>query len=117
MVIYQSRADMLRRDEMGSLAESVNIMTEALLPRDHILESVGYAAQELMQTSRWEAAIVPVLEKIGQAADVSRAYVFENHMDADGRLCLSRRYEWTTQGMRARLPDYGIAADTLVIRP
>lgn len=89
------RTDVSRRDELGSLAESVNVMTEALLRRDRILESVRFAAQKFMQTSRWQDTNGPVLAKIGQAADACRAYIFENHLDDAGRLCMSRRYEWT----------------------
>ena len=99
------RADMVRRDELGSLAESVNTMTEALLRRDRILESVRFAAEQFMRTSQWEDAITAVLDKIGHAADVSRAYVFENHTDDSGRLCTSLRNEWTAAGAIPQLSN------------
>ncbi|WP_373500522.1 HAMP domain-containing protein, partial [Desulfococcus sp.] len=94
------RADMVRHDELGSLAESVNTMTEALLRRDLILESVRFAAEQFMRAAQWEMVITLVLGKIGHAADVSRAYVFENQMDEAGRLCTRYAHEWTAQGIR-----------------
>ena len=99
------RAETSSHDELGSLAESVNTMTEALLRRDHILESVRFAAQEFMQTARWEDAINPVLAKIGPAADASRAYLFENGTDAAGRLCMSQRHEWARQGISPQIDN------------
>lgn len=90
------RADVTRHDELGSLAESVNTMTEALLRRDQILESVRFAAQKFMQTSQWEESIDDVLEKIGGAAEACCACVFENHRDDTGQLSASKRYEWKT---------------------
>ncbi|ACN14682.1 putative sensory box histidine kinase/response regulator [Desulforapulum autotrophicum HRM2] len=98
------RTDLNRHDELGSLAESVNVMTEALLRRDHILESVRFAAQKFMQTSRWQNTIDSVLEKIGQAADADRAYIFKNHLDEAGRLCTSLRFEWV-QGVDPQLSN------------
>jgi two-component system, NtrC family, sensor kinase len=91
------RADVNRLDELGTLAISVNSMTEALLRRDRVLESVRFAAQQFLQVSHWEEAILPVLTKIGQAADVGRAYVFKNNRDNTDRLCMSLQYEWTSQ--------------------
>jgi signal transduction histidine kinase len=99
------RADVTRKDELGSLAESVNAMTEALLRRDRILESIRFAAQEFMQTSHWEDSIGPVLNKIGQAAGVDRAYIFENHLNDKGHLCTSQRYEWTQKGVCSQMSN------------
>lgn len=105
---FSIRVDKFKNDELGSLSESVNIMTEALHRRDRILESVRFAAQHFMHSSRWEEAIDEVLSKIGQAAEVHRAYVFENHTDDAGRLCCSLRDEWVLHGKSPQLsnPDF-----------
>ncbi len=101
------RAETFRQDELGSLARSVNTMTDALLRRDRILESVRFAAQQFLEASRWEMAIDAVLAKIGEASDASRAYIFENHEVDSGRLYCSMRHEWTAPGVEAQLyhPD------------
>ncbi len=99
------RADTNRHDELGSLAESVNSMTEALLRKDRILESVRFAAQKFLRTAQWEAAIDDVLNRIGQAANASRAYVWKNHMDDTGRLCTSQLVEWVDSDIPAQISN------------
>ncbi len=89
------RADVSRRDELGVLASSVNTMTEALLRRDRILEGVRFAAQQFVQAGQWQAVIDPVLAKLGQAAEASRAYIFRNYEDDAGRLCCTLIHEWS----------------------
>ncbi|HVV74154.1 MAG TPA: HAMP domain-containing protein, partial [Verrucomicrobiae bacterium] len=74
----EARAEIDRHDELGTLAVSVNAMTEALQRRDAILESVRFAAQQFLTTSDWRGVMRAVLAKIGQAAHASRAYLFEN---------------------------------------
>jgi two-component system, NtrC family, sensor kinase len=98
-----ARAAVDSGDELGSLAGSVNSMTEALLRRDQILGSVRFTAQKFLSTSRWPDVIEVVLARIGQAADASRAYVFENQRDPDGRLLTFQRYEWTAQGVSPQI--------------
>jgi hypothetical protein len=99
------RADRGRNDELGSLAESVNTMTESLLQRDQILESVRFAAEELVRTDRWEEVADDVLAKIGEAADVSLAVILENHSNGTGRLACSLRYEWTAGVIPSQLSN------------
>ncbi len=102
------RTDVARRDELGSLAESVNTMTEALLRRDRILQSVRFAAQMFMQTTNWEDTIGSVLGKICLAADAGRARIYKNHFNDNGNLCTFRRYEWSPDGgSRAFFPGAG----------
>lgn len=91
------RAGIQRGDEWGSLAGSVNSMTEALLRRDKILQSVRFAAQEFLSTSDWKAVIGEVLANIGQAAAVSRIRVFEHQVDASGKSIILPRYKWVAK--------------------
>ena len=88
------RAETTRRDELGSLAVSVNLMTEGLLRRDRILESVRYAAQQFLHSSHWEPVVQDVLAKIGQAANARQAALFEHRTDEAGALYGCLRYEW-----------------------
>jgi signal transduction histidine kinase len=96
------QADIDRHDELGSLAKSVNTMSESLLRRDRILESVRFAAQQFLQTEQWEKVINDVLERLGHAADASRVCIFENKTDNCGRLCMSQRFEWTQRGITSQ---------------
>ncbi len=99
------RADAVRRDEIGSLAESVNIMTEGLLHRDSILDSVRYAAELFLHTSEWETAIPDILEKMGQAVDACRVYIFQNHTNEAGQLCMSQQCEWVAENISSQLSN------------
>ena len=96
---FSVRADVARQDELGNLAVSVNSMTEALLRRDRILESVRFSAQQFVQTGQWQTAIDQVLARLGRSSDTSRAYLFKNHTDDAGRLCCSMLHEWTRPGI------------------
>ncbi|ACB77407.1 ATP-binding protein [Opitutus terrae] len=71
------RASIQLSDELGSLAGSVNAMTEALLRRDQILATVQFAAQQFLSTADWLAALKSVLARLGDAAGVNRVEVFE----------------------------------------
>jgi PAS domain S-box-containing protein len=67
----------------------------ALRRRDAILEAVRFAAVRLLETTGWEQCIADVLRRLGTAAEVSRSYLFQNHVgEHDARLS-SQRYEWT----------------------
>ncbi|HEY9172911.1 MAG TPA: ATP-binding protein [Verrucomicrobiae bacterium] len=97
-----ARAEIESGDELGSLAGSVNAMTEALLRRDRILQSVRLAAQRFLSTSDWTTVIEEVLARIGEAAAVSRIRVFENQTAGEG-LVARRRFEWVA----ANVPGQG----------
>ena len=96
-----ARAADQRGDELGSLAGSVNIMTEALLRRDKILESVRFAAQQFLSTSNWKGVIEGVLANLGQAALVSRIRVFENRPNEDQGVLAWLGYEWAVVGRKS----------------
>lgn len=93
------RADTHRSDELGSLALSFNSMTETLLRRDMILESVRFAAQRFLQTPEWENTIVEILGRIGFAADSSRAAIYKNYINEHKQICAVREFEWLNVGI------------------
>jgi len=78
---------------------------EALVRRDAILNAVAYASRRLLETDSLESAINEALEQLGRAASVSRAYIFENHHDHDGRLVMNPRFEWADEGVARRLGE------------
>ena len=100
-----ARAAIQSGDEIEGLANAFNSMTDALRRRDRILEGVRFAAQELLSTEDWKQAIHGVLAKLGQAAEASRAYIFENHNRSDGTLVCSHRYEWVVPGILPQIDD------------
>ncbi len=88
------RADARRTDELGNLAASFNSMTDTLLRRDQILESVRFAAQRFLQVPDWENTIVNILERICMASAASRASVYKNHYGDNGQYLSCRDFEW-----------------------
>ncbi|MBI5385422.1 MAG: HAMP domain-containing protein [Verrucomicrobia bacterium] len=95
---WSARATVQTGDEIENLSRSFNRMTDALLQRDRILQSVRYAGQKLLSTVEWQEVIEEVLGKIGGAAGASRAYIFENHAGPGGSLVTSQRYEYAAPG-------------------
>ena len=107
------RAEIDRRDELGSLADSTNLMTEALLRGDKILQSVRFAAQEFLSSNDWNEIIRDVLAKIGEAAAVSRIRVFENRFDEQGSVRAGLDHEWVAPGLSASPDPPGESKPTL----
>lgn len=94
----EARAAVSTSDEIGHLAGAFNSMTSTILARNRILESVGFAAQELLQAPDWLAAMERILPHMGLATGTSRAYVFENQQ-IGGVLCCNMRQEWAAPGI------------------
>lgn len=93
----RARAQVRSRDEIESLANSFNAMAETILARNRILESVGFAAQQLLSAAGWDAVIQGVLASVGDATGASRAYVVPNSIQ-DGRFTCDLQYEWRSPG-------------------
>ncbi len=73
---------------------------DALSRRDAILNAIGLSANLLLKTSSWTEVVNEVLERIGTATQVSRVYLFENHVATDGTLLTSHRFEWVAEGIK-----------------
>jgi PAS domain S-box-containing protein len=73
------------------------------LRRDAILEAVAFAAERLLLATEWREAAPEVLARLGVAADVSRAYVMENHLDDEERLCATLATEWCASGIESQV--------------
>ena len=72
---------------------------ENLRRREAILPAVGYAAQRFLKDPAWENSVESVFAHLGEAADVSRVYLFENVVPADKRLAAALRFEWAAPGI------------------
>jgi signal transduction histidine kinase len=93
-----ARAVIRTGDEVELLADSFNAMAGSLLQRDKILGSVRFASQQFLTATDWRTVATEVLARIGGAAEISRAYIFENHTGPDGRLLTSERFEYAAPG-------------------
>jgi PAS domain S-box-containing protein/putative nucleotidyltransferase with HDIG domain len=75
---------------------------EALRRRDAIMEAVSSAAEKFLVAS-WRDNIQSVLEQLGPAADVSRAYIFQNRITPENRIVADQIYEWVAPGIQAQI--------------
>ena len=71
----------------------------ALTQYGSIMSSISHAAERFLQVSAWEQNIPAVLERLGQAADVSRVFVVMNYIDGNKTVYSSLCYEWTAPGV------------------
>ena len=67
------------------------------------MEAVAFAAERFLTVPTWHAAAQEVISRLGQAAAVSRTYLFENHLGPDGEPVASQRYEWAAPGIAPQL--------------
>lgn len=77
---------------------------EELRRRDSILQSVSFASDRFLRAPSWREGIQGALQKLGQAAEVSRVYIFENHR-IEEMLCMSQRYEWVAPGTSPQIDN------------
>jgi response regulator RpfG family c-di-GMP phosphodiesterase/putative methionine-R-sulfoxide reductase with GAF domain len=100
-------AEVVRRElDEAENRRGVRLAEKALRRRDAITEAVRFAGEtHFVRNTAWEQGVPEVLARLGQAAGVSRAYVFENHPASDGELPTSLRFEWVAAGIEAQLDN------------
>ena len=81
--------------------------------RDAILEAVSHASQTLVAAPHWRDAAPALLQRLGEATEASRAYLFETLPSTDGRLRMRQLFEWTAAGVPSELGNP--ALDDLVL--
>jgi PAS domain S-box-containing protein len=95
---------------LGSITRDITERRRAettLQRHDAIMEAIGAIAEMFLQTANIKENIVAMLERLGNAAKVSRVYIFENEVGDDGSLLMSQRYEWVAPGTLTQIgnPD------------
>lgn len=71
--------------------------------RESLMSALRMAAEQFLKGTAWEHNIPGVLEKIGQAADLSRVFVAMNYADKNGTVFSSLCYEWAGAGIPPQL--------------
>lgn len=68
------------------------------------------SSQEMrfLRTPDWEAGLDEALALIGEAAGVSRSYLFRTRADDDGAVMVGQVAEWVADGRRRRVGRYDV---------
>ena len=77
---------------------------KALRERERYLTGLNDAAQILLASAD-TVLFQEFIDKIGPALDTSRAYIFMNHHDPDGRLLTSQKAEWCAEGISPEIKN------------
>lgn len=78
---------------------------DTLQRRDAILQAVSFAAKQFLLTGVGSSHLMNVLRRLGEAAAVDHACVFQNSQSADGDVRMSLLAEWVNQGIPSMLGD------------
>jgi PAS domain S-box-containing protein len=108
-VMKSGAYDFLTKDNLALLIPMVERGLEETRERrrrDAILEAVRFAAERFLgETTSWEDNVRAVLRRLGEAAEVSRVYIFENYRGTDGETWSTQRYEWVAPGVSAQIDN------------
>jgi len=78
---------------------------EELAKRERYLAALVEVQRHLLTSQDPANFYTKVLELLGQAADASRVYVFENYQDGAGRPLMSQRAEWCNQDIHPEIDN------------
>ncbi len=73
--------------------------------RDAMADAVAFAARRLLRATSWQEELPGILQRLGEAGEVSRAYVFENVLDETFELASTVRFEWDAVGAPRMFDD------------
>lgn len=92
----------------SSLKIPRNYSKKSALQNEKLLSVVAQSAQMLVEAKDWKLKINDVLKLLGEAAQASHAYLFENHLDENGIAVSSLRYEWEnpTHAISSHIADF-----------
>jgi len=102
------------KEENGEVTQAIELTyditerkraEELLKQRDAILSAVAFTAEKLTRFSNFDQSVNEALEHLGKASNVSRIYIFENHIDEQGVLLTSQRYEWVASGITPQIDN------------
>jgi len=91
------------------ITERVRI-DDALKRREATLEAIANASERFLRSASWESQAPEVLNQIGIASGVDRAYVFENFRSQEGGLCTRQRFEWAAPGITPQISNEELQA-------
>ncbi len=76
---------------------------ERLRIRERFLECLAEVSQKLLRADSVVQVLPEALHSLGEAAQVGRVYLFENHLGPSGKLLCNQRFEWCAPGTESRM--------------
>ncbi|MBF0627514.1 MAG: response regulator [Magnetococcales bacterium] len=92
-----------RKQVEKELAQHRQILEEQVAKRTRVLNSVATIAQRVLFQGGWRQNIAAVLQDLGLAANVSRAYLLKAHVEESGGVLITWIHEWTSAGIPAQM--------------
>lgn len=93
-------SDLIRTFIVRDITEQ-KLAAAELQQRDRLLQAVAEAANYLLVEMNYETGIEKAIALLGEAAQVDRAYLFQNHPHpATGEIAVSLKFEWTRPGFQ-----------------
>lgn len=80
-------------------------LLEQLRRRELILSAVTFVAEQFLARPDFAESVQSSLERLGRATEVSRVYLFRNHLDDQGRQRTSQQAEWISEGIHAEIDN------------
>ena len=92
--------------EAGDLANALPRaeIEAALQRREAVLRAASGAAQRFL-SGNWRDAMPGLLRDLGQGADVSRVYLFDNRLNASGEMRHFQLYEWCASSVEPSIDN------------
>ncbi|MBC7220532.1 GAF domain-containing protein [Candidatus Bipolaricaulota bacterium] len=87
---------------------------EAAARRDAVLGAVAFAAERFLRGGELDREIPTVLAQLGEAADVSRVYIFQVHDGEREQPRVSQRFEWVAPGIAPQIENPALQSLPLV---
>ncbi|MEB3290088.1 MAG: response regulator [Leptolyngbya sp.] len=73
---------------------------------DRLLRGIALATNRLLTTADHYEGVQAALAALGEATDVDRIYIFQQHPHAEtGQVCVSQRWEWTAPGIEPQMDN------------
>jgi len=71
--------------------------------KSNILRVISFATNQFLKDSDWKDNIDVLLKLLGEAAQVSRVYIFKNGYDKNNRLVMNQLFEWTSDSITPQI--------------
>ena len=94
-----------REPEPGRSARGPSAAPAPASSAERILAAVRFASEAFLSSQSVNKRIDEVLAMLGEAAQASRVYVFENQLAPDGALLSSQKYEWVGEGIEPQIDN------------